>query len=919
MLRIAENIQINSALLVRSVDFMVYEELDLGTENLNSFFNPRTIAVIGASNREGSLGARIFCNLLESYHGSVFPVNPFRSTVQGIAAYSSVNRVPSKIDLAIIATPAHTIPQIVEECGKAGVQSIIIVSAGFSENDKAGQELTRKILEHKRAYGMRIIGPNSFGVIRPKMNLYATFAEKKAIPGKIACISQSAALCGSVLDWSFETQVGLSAVVSTGSTLDVDLGDLIDYFGADPQTRSIMLYVESIKNLRSFMSAARGFARTKPIVLVKAGRSMESRDFRLPHVSQLGGEDAIYDAAFRRVGVVRVETLNELFDCAKALSMQPNPNDDNLTIITNASGPGLLAVDQLIARGGKLSQISNASAENLRSILPYYCSISNPIDILEEATPERFRKIMQVCLNDPSISNLLIIYTPLGATSPFIMADTAIELAKQTRKNLLISLMGEDTICQEARRTLHRNGIPAFRTPEEAVRTFMYMYAYTQNLKLLYQTPEELPLNVDTPIYLKATIRQAFCEGRNVLNLPESLRFLEAYKIPTINTRVACTIEDAAAIASEFGYPVIMKPLFCSMQGSFEIEGLASEVCSPSEVPVMFNILANKTKNLNNPADFQGIAIQPKLHKNGYRLFVGSRKNAQFGAVILFGTGGTTPDFIKDISIGFPPLNQILARQILESAKGLQLAHDIQSASALQTGLVEEILVKFSQLITDFPEIMEVDINPIVAEGNNACAVDARVTIDRDRIMREVADHHEHLVIAPYPRKYVTKRTLKNGVQVKLRPIKPEDETRFNELFKSLSEESVRFRFFETIKEMSHDTLTRYCNLDYDREIAVVAELQNDGRIIGVVRLILDAGGKNGEFAIMVGDSWHGLGLGSKLMDHIVDIAKDLKLETIYSYVTRANIKMINMCGKKGFEIKPMDEYTINMSKRILL
>jgi acetyltransferase len=470
----------------------------LGTNNLNNFFNPKTIAVIGASNREDSLGAKILRNLLESHNGSVFPVNPFRPTAQGIIAYPSISRVPSKIDLAIIATPAHTIPQIVEECGKAKVQNIIIVSAGLNECDEDGKELTQQILEHKKTYGMRIIGPNSLGLIRPKTNFYATFAEKKAPPGKIAFISQSAALCGSILDWSIETQVGLSGVVSTGSSIDVDLGELIDYFGADSQTRSIMLYVESIKNIRSFMSAARGFARTKPIIIVKAGRFTENLNPKLPYANQLANEDAIYDAAFRRVGVVRVETLNELFDCAKALTMQPNPNDNNLTIITNAAGPGLLAVDQLNARGGKLSQISNASTENLKRVLPQYCNISNPIDVLEEATPERFKKAIQICLNDPSISNLLIIYTPLGATNSSIMANMIIELSNQTRKKLLISLMGEDSTCQEARKSLHQNGIPAFKTPEEAIHTFMHMYAYTQNLKLLYQTPEELPLNMDS-------------------------------------------------------------------------------------------------------------------------------------------------------------------------------------------------------------------------------------------------------------------------------------------------------------------------------------------------------------------------------------------------------------------------------------
>ncbi len=903
-------------ILCRSIkrNTSVNEELDLGIENLNHFFNPKGIAVIGASEREGSLGTKILRNLIGSYQGLVFPVNPFRQKVQGITAYSSVGRVSSKIDLAVIATPAHTVPQIVEECGKVGVSGLIIASAGLDENYRDNLGLVRQILELKRTYGMRILGPNSFGVIRPKINLYATFSEKKAAPGKIAFISQSAALCGSVLDWSSETQVGLSAVVSTGSSLDISVSDLIDYFGADPQTKSIMLYVESIKNVRSFMSAARGYARTKPIVLVKAGRFRENRDFPLSFMDELSGEDALYDAAFRRVGIVRVETMSELFDCAKALSMQPNPRSPSLMIITNAIGPGLMASDELIARGGKLSQISSNSAQALRSTLPHYCRISNPIDILEEATQERFRNVLQVCLNDPTEDNFLIIYTPQGLTDPSDIANITIDLAKQTRKNLLISLMGDDSSCQEARRMLNRNGIPAFRTPEEAVRTFMYMYTYTQNLELLYQTPEELTVELDIPVHLKGIIRRAFCEGRQVLSLPESLRFLEAYKIPTLKTHVALTEEDAVALSSELGYPVVMKATCMQSTCRSEIEELVSDACAPSEVPIVFNKLSDKIKNFGSSTEFQGIAIQHKVRNKGFELFVGSRKDARFGSIILFGTGGTAVEMIRDVSVGFPPLNQVLARQIIESTRVVQHSRVVPSANTFDTGLVEEILIKFSQLLTDFPEIKEVDINPIVADRCGACAVDARVVIDTDRIMREVADHHEHMVITPYPRKYVAKRTLKNGVKVTFRPIKPEDEVRFNELFKSLSEESVRFRFFETIKEMSHDTLTRYCNLDYDREIAIAAELQDDRQIIGVVRLILDSDRKSGEFAIMVSDPWQGLGLGSKLMGYITDIAKDMNLETIYSHVSRDNFKMIGLCSKRGFEMRELDEFTVNMS-----
>ncbi|MCL4429459.1 MAG: CoA-binding protein, partial [Chloroflexi bacterium] len=579
--------------------------------NLKGFFSPQAIAVIGASERVDSLGTRILRNLIGAYPGKIFPVNSFRQTVQGIVAYPSIDRVPSKVDLAIIATPAHTVPQIVEECGMAGVLNAVIVSAGFSECDKTGRELSRRILDSKKAYGMRIIGPNSFGIIRPNSNLYATFAEKKAVPGKIAFISQSGAFCGSALDWSLEAQVGLSAVVSMGQTIDVDVGDLIEYFGNDPQTRIIMLYVESIKNARSFMSAARGFAKTKPIIIVKPSRTDENRGWLYMDTGQL--KEAIHDAAFRRSGVVRVETINGLFDCAKTLSMQPSPTVPHLTIITNAGGPALMALDQINRRGGKLAEISDSTVQTLRSILPYYCGLTNPIDLLEEATPERYRKVIQTCLSDSANSSLLVIYAPTGLTDPLSLANVTIDSIKQTRRSIFVCLMGEDPQCQEARRTLHRNGVPVFRSPQEAVRTFMNIYAYTQNLELLYQTPEDLPVDQATPTRLKGILRRAFCEGREILNLPESLQFLEAYKIPALKTFIAKTAEESASIASQLGYPVVMKTLISPYSLKSESQSLTFDVFSPAQLCFQFNQVVDETNLSSKITEFQGVAIQPKV------------------------------------------------------------------------------------------------------------------------------------------------------------------------------------------------------------------------------------------------------------------------------------------------------------------
>ena len=877
----------------------------MGVKGLNCFFNPKTIAVIGASERESSLGTRILRNLRQSYAGPVFPVNAFRQAVQGIAAYPSISKVPSKVDLAIIATPAHTIPQIVEECGKAGVSGIIIVSAGFDGTE--GKDFTRRICESQRSYGMRIIGPNSYGVIRPKNNLYATFGDKRATAGKIAFISQSAALCGTVLDWSQETQVGLSAVVSVGSTIDVKVSDLLEYFGTDAQTRTIMIYAESLTSVRDFMSAARGFARTKPIVIVKAGRFNESHGFAISPATKLT-EDDIYDSAFRRIGIVRVDTINELFDGAKALSMQPNPTNNSLTIITNASGPGVLAADQLSLRGGKLMPLSVASAKALRGILPYYCQISNPVDILEEATPDRYRNVLQACLGDPDSGSLLVIYSPQGLTHPTTIANLAIELSEDVRKTLLIALMGEDSSCQEARKLLNQRGIPAFRTPEEAVSAFMNMYTYTRNLESLYQTPQEIELDLGDTEHLKATIRRACCEGRQILSVTEAFGFLEAYKIPTVKTFIAKSVEEVLSIADKVGYPLTMKPLYAQSANNHVVKPVI-EIYSNKEVPALFPEMITKI-NSSSLVEFQGVAIQPKRRNNLYSLFLGLRKHRSFGSLIVFGAGAPCSEVISNLNVGFPPLDQIHAGQLMEKAMA---KYGSEVACALRRSVIEEMLVRFSQLAIDFPELVEVDVN-LKADNSGAIAVDASACINMNRVMREPADHQdEHLVIAPYPKRYITQRTLKNGLQVTFRPIKSEDEPRFNELFKSLSLESVRFRFFEIIKEMSHDNLSRCCNLDYDREIAIVAELQNDERIIGVVRLILDCDRKKGEFAVMVGDAWHGLGLGSKLMDYIIDIAKSLKLEAIYSLVSCENSRMVNLCRRMGFEAKPVDECTVEM------
>ena len=888
----------------------------LGIEGLNRIFNPKRIAIIGASEREGSIGAKILQNLVGvGYKGTVYPVNTFRQSVQGVIAYPSIAKVPHGVDLALVATPAHTVPQIIEECGKAGVSGVIICSAGFRESGKDGSVLEEKILNYQKTYGIRVIGPNSIGIIRPKINLFATFADKRAKPGRIAFISQSAALCASALDWASEAQIGFSAVVSTGSMLDVDLSDLIDFFGTDAQTKSIVLYVESIKNARRFISAAREFARTKPIVVVKAGRFQETMAQTISHSGSLAGEDAVYEAAFRRAGIVRVDTMRDLFDCAEALARQSSPSGPNLTIVTNAGGPAIMASDCLISRGGKLSLLSNETVQALSQALPSYCSYANPIDVLEEADPTRFQTVLDICLKDFGSNGFLIIYAPQASTDHLALARLAVAASKKTDKPLLVCLIGEDMNCRKARRLLQHYGVPSFATPEQAVSTFMYMYNYTQNLELLYQTPEDLQVEPTNPQVLRERLKSIAGEGRTVLTLPEAFCFLEAYGIPVVKTATAASREEAEAAASSVGYPVVMKALSPQITHKSDVQGVILNVSSSSQVTDFFSVLEKRVKTFDVNAHFQGVVVQPMVFERRHELLIGAKKDPQFGSVILFGMGGTNVEVFRDVSVGFPPLNRVLARRLVESTSIYK--HAMSSGHPLNTRLLEEVLVKFSRMIVDFPEIKEADINPLILNKEVAVAVDARIVLDEEKINHD-KPAQETLAIAPYPREYVADFKLKNGVSVLLRPIMPEDEGRFNDFLKSLSEETMRFRFFEIFKEMSHETLTKYCNLDYDREIAIIAEHQGQTRqLVGAVRLSVEPNCKDGEFAIMVSDQLQGAGLGSKLMDTLATIARDKKLEQIHGYVLANNYKMLTLCYRKGFKSTLLDEYTVEVTLSI--
>ena len=887
----------------------------MATLNLDKIFDPKSIAIVGASDEGGSVGYTLMKNLTElRYNGKVYPVNIHKKEILGFKAYQTVDQLPETVDLAIVATPAKTVPDVVEQCGKAGIIGIIVISAGFKEVGPEGKALENRIHDIQKEYNLRIIGPNCLGIIRPSIHLNATFGTKMPKPGNIAFISQSGALCTAILDWAIHENIGFSNFVSVGSMIDVDFGDLVDYFGTDPKTKSILMYIEGISNAREFMSAARHFARTKPVIVVKAGKFGESAKAAASHTGSLTGEDMVYDAAFKRAGTVRVDEIADLFNNAEVLGMQELPRGPNLAIITNAGGPGVMATDALIAKRGKLARLSQKTMEMLNRVLPHYWSKGNPIDILGDAKADRYKAVVEACLDDENVDGLLIIYTPQGVANPIEVAKSIVELRKSRHsyKTVLTSFMGHEEV-EEANRIFNENNIPTYSTPEQAVKTYLYMYQYKRNLELLYETPEELPVGSVPPKRpLMVIMRNAARENREILTEMEAKQLLENYSIPVVKTLMAKTVNEAAVSASQIGYPVVLKILSPQIVHKTDSGGVVLNINSEAELREAFDNVIQRAKEYNPEAEIRGVTIQPMIKKRGYEIILGAKTDPLFGPVILFGMGGVGVELFKDVAIGLPPLNQTLARRIMEETKVYQLLKGYRNVPPANLKLLEETMVRFSQMLVDFPQLKEVDINPLFIDGKEAFALDARIVIDKERVFAKF-EPHQHLVISPYPKKYETLWKLRDDRTILLRPIKPEDEPLWLEMFQNFSEQSIRYRFFRLIKDTPHEVRVRYCNIDYDREIAIVAELTEDGRrrILGVVRVPIEPDKTTGEIAVIVADPWQGLGLGAKMVDYMIEICKDKKLETIYGFMLSDNSRAIDLFEKMGFTIKYLSDGTV--------
>jgi acetyltransferase len=877
--------------------------------HIGKMFNPKTIALIGATDKPESIGKSILDNLLRNPDRTVFPINPTREEVLGLPVYSDISSVREHIDLAIIATPGAEVIPILEACEKAGVEGATIVSSGFGEMEPDVGEAEERIRKARRDFSMRIMGPNCLGVIRPRLGLNTTPLTSDVRPGNIALVSQSGGFGRALLEWGIENHIGFSMFASLGSMIDIDLGDIIDFLGYDPYTRSIMVYMEeSFGDVKKFVSAARGFARNKPIVLLKPGKTNGEMRQCLSHSGFLATSDRVYDAVFKRVGVVRAKTATDLFNAAGVLYSKHRPKGPRLLVLTNADGIGVMAVNALRDAGGKAATLSEENLDHIRKLMPPYWKDRKALDLLRDADVTRYVEVLRICLEDPEVDGVLVIFTPQDSARSDELATAIADLANKAWKPVITTWMGGKE-AQVGRDILLRGNVPTYVTPEEAVRTYLYMYKYERNLEILHETPADVRVDASPPNNtLKALVRKVVAEGRTVLTEEESKRFLINYGIPTVKTHFVTSVEQAASMARRDGYPVALKVVSPEITYKSDAGGIALGISSEEELRDEFAKMMTRVEAYCPTCTVKGVTVQRMIENIDYEIILGAKKDPEFGSVILFGMGGIDVQIYQDFSIGLPPLNQALARKLMEETRAYRLLQGYRGRPPADLPMLEKVIMSFSNLIVDFPEIAEMDINPIALLNGKAYALDARIILDPD--YRNNSAPYPHLIITPYPTRYISHWQLADGTDVLLRPVRPEDEPLEHEMLTSLSPKTIKERFFQPIKQITHEMHVRMCNIDYEREIAIVAEVREGGRkrIVGTGRLIMEPDLKRGEFAVIVHDEFQGQGLGYKLVDTVIGIGHEKGLEEIYGFVLSENSVMLNMCRKMGCSIEPTEE-----------
>ena len=877
-------------------------------KQLRKLFQPQSVAVIGASDHPSSIGYAVMKNLLEGgFEGHITPVNLRHRSIQGVASYYYVGDLSEPPELAVIATPDYAVLQVIRECGEAGVGAIAVLSTGFQESGEEARHRLKRVKVIAREYDMRVLGPNCLGFINPHIGLNASFATRMAKPGNIAFISQSGALGISTLDWAIEQNVGFSYFVSVGAMADTGYSDLIDFFGTDHHTSCILIYMESLKEARRFMSAARAFARHKPIIVLKAGRSREGRKAALSHTGALIGNDAVFSAAFRRSGIIRVNTIAQLFNCAQSLAMQSPPAGNRLAILSNAGGPGVLATDYLMANGGQLAKLTPKTYDKLNEQLPTNWSRGNPVNIMGGASAELYKEALLQLLSDANTDAVLIILTYQAMTDPEAIAKAVVEVNKKSSKPLFAAWMGERGV-KTARDILENGRVPPYRYPESAVDVFLKMYAYHRNLQMLYETPPEEPQQFrPDKEKARAIIKKVRTAGRLQLMEHEAKALLACYELPVTEYRLATTAEEAVACAKQCGYPVAMKVASPGLYHKTESGGVRLGLRTGKMVRKTFEDITTQVQQADPDTEVLGVVVERMVSKP-FELFIGGRKDEVLGPVVAFGKGGVEVEVYKDAQLDLPPLNMALAHRIIERTKIYPLLKGYRGMQGVKLDLLAFTLCKFAYLLMDFPEICEADTNPFVMDEREGVMLDAHVVLEPSAADRS-SKPYQHLVLPPYPGRYQKVIKAKNGQKVRLRPIRPEDEPMELEMVNRLSKESLYFRFFGYVPRMTHELMTRFTQIDYDREMAIIALVDKPGaeEMIGVVRIIADPWGEAAEYAILVADEWQGQGLGSQMTDYIIEIAKDMELQRLYASVLASNKGMITLFERKGFSMKRED------------
>ena len=875
--------------------------------NLDFMFKPTSVALVGASQRPGSIGAVLARNLVGAgFKGEIFPVNSKYKTIEGLPVYPDLKRLPKAPDLAVIATPPDAVPRLIEEFGQRGTRSAVVITAGFGEGgNENGQRLRAQMLDAARPHLLRIVGPNCLGIMVPGVGLNASFGHVQPLSGHIAFVAQSGAVQTAVLDWATSKGIGFSHFVSVGNMADVDFGDMLDYLAADFSAKAILLYIENITHARKFMSAARAAARMKPVVVVKAGRHLEGARAAASHTGALAGADDVYNAAFERAGMLRVMDMQALFDSVETLAMARPFYGDRLAILTNGGGMGVLATDVLIDKKGRLAELSPDTIERLNRVLPGTWSHNNPVDIIGDAPPDRYVDALKVLLEDKGVHALLILNCPTAVASGTEAARAVVDTLKKSGRagsqGIFTSWLGIDA-AREARRMFAENRIPTYETPGEAVRGFMQIVRYRRSQEMLMETPPNIPeaFAPDTEA-ARRIVTTVLAQGRTWLTESEAKAVLAAYQIPVVQTREAATAEAAAEIGARLEGPVALKILSPDITHKSDVGGVALNLTSGESVLEAARAMLQRIGERVPEARLTGFTVQPMVRRpNARELIVGVSEDVQFGPVILFGHGGTAVEVIRDKAVALPPLNMNLAREVMRRTRVYRLLEGYRDKPAADLDAIALTLVKVSQLISDIAQIAELDINPLLADERGVLALDARIKVAESGLPAD-----QRMAIRPYPRELEETLTLSDGQKLYLRPVRPEDEPAFQALFARLSKDEIRLRFLHAMKILSHDMAARLTQIDYDREMALVLctpTPQKEPELYGVVRIAADPDNERAEFAILLRGDMTGMGLGPMLMRRIIDYARKRGIREVFGEVLSENRPMLRICEAFGFK-----------------